>query len=661
MFKRGLKPGENITAFIPVIILIFLIGLAPFITAIGDSFFHDYYGERSFAGVENFQFILGDSAFPFSLNITVLWATCNVVLSLFFGFLIALRLVSTRSKKSYLHRVLLIPWGIPVYIAIPLWRFFLHGNGGDSLIWRFTGLKLNLMMDPLAGFGGSLIVSLWLSIPLTAFVFSGHMRKVGRSVIEAARIDGAGEGIIARYIYIPEIRDTLLAMGVLSFIKSFKEFTLLFMMTAGGPPLISGITERHIVGATTTLGIFLYEIFLQANDWGINAAYALIMAVIVICIMIFWIMIKRERPLKDFLILSALILIIGLDRAMILFSASYLIIAMRKKYQKRIFTSVVSIHLIYTVFRISQIGFLRGFHPGLILILIIILIRKDRTRKISNTKLSHLGLSVSSRILSVFFVLITAALLYMLLWMSLSGVSACYMDSIIPTHGGLNNFLVIFRDEGIMKYFLNTLTVAGITAIFVPLLIFPGAVYLNKSGGKKTITILGIIQVIGLAGGMHSLIPLYRLFRTVGLINTYTPLIFINIYHAIPFSLFILTAYLKTLPRAFRDLTLIEGMSELSYSFKILLPLSLPTVITAVMAAFISAWNGFQAPLLFLNDERLYTLSLKLYSYVGNLGSSRPIWNLFAAVSVVNTLLIGLIFVRFRKHMSYSPVSEIEV
>jgi ABC-type sugar transport system permease subunit len=652
------KSNRNIISVLPVIILIFFIGLAPFISAFFDSFFHDYYGERSFAGMENFRFILGDSAFPFSFNITVIWALLNVCFALLFGFLLALRLINIRRKKGYLHRVLLIPMGIPVYIAIPLWRFFLHGNGGISLITRITGLKFNLMMDPVAGFAGSLIVSLWLSVPITAFVFSGHMGKVSRSVIEAARIDGASEGIIARYIFIPEIRETLLAMGVLSFIKSFKEFTLLYMMTAGGPPLISGITERHIVGATTTLGVFLYEIFLQTNDWGINAAYALIMAVIVLFIMILWIMIKKECPLKFFLLLMVPVLAGGTDPLLIILAAASIFIALNETYHKAILSGFAGIHLLFTAFRIVERGFLAGFHPGIILTLLILLIRRNRRAKEIPTKFSHMGLSGGSRIFSGFFIAVTAAILYMLMWMSFSGVSAFYMDSLIPPHAGLNNFLVIFRDEGIARYFLNTLTVAGISALCLPLLVFPGAVFLNRSGSKKTVALLGFIQITGLAGGMHSLIPLYRLFRSAGLINTYIPLILIYLYHVIPFSLFILTAYLKTLPPEFRDLAEIEGMNEFAYSFTIVLPLSLPTIMTTIMAAFISAWNGFQAPLLFLNDEKLYTISLKLYSFVGNLGSSRPVWNLFAAASLVNTVIIGLIFIRFRKHMTYNPVSD---
>lgn len=673
--RRIPREFQRFSPLVPLLFLIFLIGLAPFVSAFIDSFFHDYYGDRSFAGLDNFAFILGDSAFPYSLNITVLWALLNVCFGLFLGFFLAIRLVASSRKKAFLHYFLLIPWSIPLYIGIPLWRAFLHGNGGESVLSRITGLKINLMMDPFTGFAGALMVSLWLTVPVTAFVLAGHMRKVSRSVIEAARIDGAGEGYIARYIYFPEIRESLLAMGVLTFIKAFKEFTLVFIMTAGGPPLISGITERHIVGATTTLGVFLYEIFLQTNDWGINAAYALILAALVIFIMLFWVFLKRESSNRPFLILTALVLIPGGNPFLWFLALGYFYISFKRRYHFRSFVLLTAVHLFYCIYNVAFHGFLAGFHPGIIvaLFVLILLSRREKSAGKSLTdfpwdskkvflfhKLPLKGLGAGSRIIAAYYIIVTVIILYMLLWMSLSRISACYIDSLFPAFPTLNNFYRIFAEEGILRYFLNTFFVAGITAIILPLLIFPAAVQLDKAGTGRTIAFLGFIQIIGIAGGMHSLIPLYRIFRGLAMINTYFPLILIYLYHGIPFSLFILTAYLKTFPSSFRDLAKLEGMSEISYGFRILLPLSVPPLITAVMMVFISGWNGFQAPLLFLNDEELYTISLKLFGYVGKLGTGRSVWNLFAAASVVNTLFIGGLFFRFKNMMAYSPVSETE-
>jgi multiple sugar transport system permease protein len=671
--RSNTAPGGSIL-IIPIVLLILLVGIAPFGAAFRDSFYHDLYGERSYAGLENFRYILSDNAFPYSLNITVLWAVLNVALSLVLGFLLALRLVNGSKRGGMLHRFLLIPWGIPVYIAIPLWRAFLHGNGGESVITKLTGLQINLMMDPASGFLSALLVSLWLSIPLSAFVFAGHMRKVSRSVVEAARIDGAGEGEIAVHIYLPEIRESLLAMGVLNFIKAFKEFTLVFMMTAGGPPLISGITDRHILGATTTLGVFLYEVFLQSGDFGVNAAYSLVMAIFVLLFIAIWGMIRRGVSIRPFLLISAFVLIPGgiTSSESPVYRLAFLIITLgytglfffwkrSKKADHSLFTGFTLFHLGLIIVRIVLLGFLSGFHPGILIPITILLVlkgRKERPPRIA--RIHHRGMAAASKTLTAIYIALTVIILYMLLWMSLSRVSACYVDSLLPPYPTLSNFRTIFVEEGITRYFANTFFVAGITAILLPLIIFPGAVYLNRRGRKRTLAFLAFVQIIGIAGGMHSLIPLYQIFRSLGLINTYIPLILIYLNHSIPLALFVLTAYLETLPASFRDLARLEGMGDLAYGFRILLPLSLPPIFTVIMTAFIAGWNGFQAPLLFLNDEELYTISLKLYSYVGNLGSGSPVWNLFAAASVVNTLFIGFLFIRFKNPMGHTAASDVE-
>ena len=123
---------------------------------------------------------------------------------------------------------------------------------------------------------------------------------------------------MVRYIFFPSIRRSLLVIAVLNFVKSFKEFTLIFMMTAGGPPLISGITERYIVGSTTTLGIFLYDLFNETDDFGIVSAYSIVMAGLVVLVMILWFFLKKPRetgPSSGHLRGSGTALILGLSRS----------------------------------------------------------------------------------------------------------------------------------------------------------------------------------------------------------------------------------------------------------------------------------------------------------------------------------------------------------
>jgi ABC-type glycerol-3-phosphate transport system permease component len=119
-------------------------------------------------------------------------------------------------------------------------------------------------------------------------------------------------------------------------------------------------------------------------------------------------------------------------------------------------------------------------------------------------------------------------------------------------------------------------------------------------------------------------------------------------------------AYLEDLPSTLEDTARLEGMRPFSYMVRILAPLSRPVITTAVMVAFLAAWNGFMAPLLFLNDDTKYTISLKLYSYVGSIASGSSKWNLFAAASIINSVIIMGIFLRFRRPVQTTDLEEVE-
>jgi ABC-type sugar transport system permease subunit len=647
--------GRDLAINFPFVLLMVVIGILPFANALIDSFYHIEYESRIFAGLENFRYLTEDRGFAFSLNITVLWAFAASILTLVMGFLIALRILDSARGSRTLFQFLLIPWGIPVYIAVPLWRALLHGNGGESVITRLTGITINLMVDPAAGFLSAMAVNLWMGVPLTAFVLAAHMKKIPVSVLEAAQLDGASRGRIALHIILPFIRDSALIMSLRNLIKGFKEFTLVFLLTGGGPPLVQGITRRYVIGATSTLGMFLYDVFTGTSDWGISAAYALMMAAIVLVAMLMWMLARRNASQYALLLVTAFAQIPGGNPALLIIVFLYLIcIPFRKA-----FPWVFAIHSLLIVYRIAAMGYLSGFHPGYALsVLAAVIIWKNakmskNSRRDIRVRKTPVGgmINGSSIVVAWLMVIVTAVILYLLVWMSLSRVSAVYMTGLLPAMPSMSNFIRLFSEEGILMNFANTLLIAGISAGLLPLIAFPTAVWLHRRGSKWTLGVLAVIQILEMAGGMHSLIPLYRIFLFFRLIDSFIPLILIYIYQALPFTLFVLTAYLNSTPKAYRDIAELEGMPMLSFGFRILFPLSLPAILTTVMAAFIGAWHGFLPALLFLNDEGLYPISLRLFGYVGSIASGTPVWNLFAAASTVNLLLIGFLLIRFRNPM----------
>jgi multiple sugar transport system permease protein len=657
------RPGIDLLKFLPVVLILILVGIAPIGNALYNSFFHDYYGERSFAGLDNFKVLTEDEGFSYSLKITVLWSLLNCILGLIFGFLIAVKLSHKTRYSKLLYGFLLVPWGIPVYILVPLWRALIHGNGGESILTFLVGIKINLLTDPVASFISAMVISLWLTVPLTAFVFLGALKKLPKNIEEAARIDGAGRAHIARFIYLPCIRDSLYTMAVLNFIKAFKEFNVVFLLTAGGPPMVAGITGRHIIGATTTLGIFLFEIFNEIGDFGITSSYAVVMAGVISLIMIIWFIIKNGN--KDYrkvkMITAAAQVFLGGPFGW-LWGIGYL----SGLWKDVLFIIAACAQAIFMLFGIVQNGFLAAFHPGILISLFALMLRK-RTHKSSKSWDSARPIRGSETIwkigsggISGFMIVSSVVIIFLLIWMSVSKLNTCYIDSFLPRFRTMRNFYTILFEENILRFFFNTLVVAGITAILVPFFTFPAAAGLAGKKGKLPGAFLTFIQIVGITGGMHSLIPLYSLFASMRLINSYIPIILIYITHSIPFSIFTIKAYLDDIPSSFKDAARLEGLSSLKYITRILVPVSIPAVTTSIMVAFMSAWNGFLVPLLFLNDDSKYTISVKLFSMVGSVASGNPRWNLFAAASIFNCLIIGLVFLRFRKPVQTTSLKDHE-
>jgi multiple sugar transport system permease protein len=431
---------------------------------------------------------------------------------------------------------------------------------------------------------------------------------------------------------------------------------------------MSGITERYVIGSTTTLDIFLYEVFANTDDLGITSAYSVLMAGIVILLMAAWYITRDEKissqnKYKLMIIITAALQVLFAGKAGIIPAAAYL----SGLLSRRIFKISVVVHLIWIIYQVVSAGFLAGFTPGLLPALFIVYyFRKERRPENEKTALlttvrprlfNSLNIGFSA-FTGIVLLVSSAAILYFLIWMSLSGVSACYIDGPLPPYPGVSSYIKAVAEENIFLNFRNTLLISGLTGAIIPLVSFPAALFLNSRGKAFTAFFLTFLQILGITGGMHSLIPLYSIFSRAGMVNSYLPLIIISLYHSIPFSLFTITIWLENLPASLKDIALVEGQKPLGYLVKIVIPLSVPVMLTSVMTAFTGAWNSFMAPLLFLNDERLYTISIKLYSFAGSIAGGSPQWNVFAAASVINCLIIVLIFIRFRKPVGETQISD---
>jgi ABC-type glycerol-3-phosphate transport system permease component len=242
--------------------------------------------------------------------------------------------------------------------------------------------------------------------------------------------------------------------------------------------------------------------------------------------------------------------------------------------------------------------------------------------------------------------------------MAFSGLSVAFVDSFLPRYPSVAAFREAFLQDGVLLNFANTLYVSLLASAFAIALVFPAAAWLAERPIAKTALAFALLQALASSGGVHSLIPLYELWRRMGLLGGYLPVVLVYIYHAAPTALLALSTFLRDQPKSLKEAACLEGMGRFAWLVKVQLPLALPALGASAMLAFLAAWNGFLAPLIFLDDDTKYTIAVRLHSYVGSIASGAPKWNRFAAVSLVNVAIVAMLFWRFKKPLSRSALAD---
>jgi ABC-type glycerol-3-phosphate transport system permease component len=122
-----------------------------------------------------------------------------------------------------------------------------------------------------------------------------------------------------------------------------------------------------------------------------------------------------------------------------------------------------------------------------------------------------------------------------------------------------------------------------------------------------------------------TIIPLYILFKELGWLNTYLPLIVPAWFGGGAFYVFLLRQFIMTISPELDDAARIDGCGWFGIYRRIILPLIAPALASVAIFSFLASWNDFFGPLIFLNDNKLYTLAIGLHFYTNAASlSSRP-------------------------------------
>lgn len=266
----------------PAMLIYLIFALYPMLNVVVLSFqkWNGLAPERPFVGLANYQYIFTqDPVFWVAFRNTVIWTIMCVIFPPMVGLLLALGLNQKLFARNTFRAIFYLPVIIAPIAVATMWKWMY-----DPFFGLFTEILTSMgLQDWIQDWLGDkdialysvFVAYLWQSVGFSMVLFLAGLQNVSQTLVEAARIDGAGRWNIFRYVTLPALRTTLTIVLVLSVISSLKAFDIVYGLTGGGP-----------AQSTQMLALWAFTQAMQIFDFGRGAAISVVLLLITIAIVI---------------------------------------------------------------------------------------------------------------------------------------------------------------------------------------------------------------------------------------------------------------------------------------------------------------------------------------------------------------------------------------
>lgn len=258
---------------LPIILLVALLVVYPISQAIWTSLTDKTLGAAvdekiNFVGLRNYNSLLHSPTFLASLRITTTYALLNVVFSVGAGLLTAILVNKKFRGRGGIRALMTAPWAFPDIASVIIFIWILNSAFGVVGI-----LNQHLPFDTSGGwltsspyaFVSIIVMSMWKTFPFYSIVFLAALQGVPEDLTEAATVDGAGPFQRFKTVTLPSIRPTFVLLALLAFIFAFRQFSMIYLTTGGGP-------ERD----TETLVLAVYNTAFKYYDLALSSAIGVV-------------------------------------------------------------------------------------------------------------------------------------------------------------------------------------------------------------------------------------------------------------------------------------------------------------------------------------------------------------------------------------------------
>ncbi|GLQ57013.1 ABC transporter permease subunit [Devosia nitrariae] len=596
---------------LPVVLLMAGLIFWPFINAIlmSTTTFSFVTGETVGVGLRNYERLFTNSDYLLSLQNTINFTIWSLAIKFVAGMTIALILHSRLPYRNLLSAIMLLPWIVPEVVTALAWKSIYDPLfGGLNPILQGLGVidrPLGWLSDPNMALGSVIAVNVWKGIPFYTLLLLAGLKAIDNELFEAAEVDGASAVQRFRYVTLPGMRYVILVVLLLSFISTFNQFGLIFLMTGGGPG-----------GATRLYSILAYEKAIGSLQYGPGSAIALSVA-----------------PLMAFLIYLLAKFMRHDDRASI--NKAPGIGTRIGKLFGRAFSLILDI--VFWPFEMIN----RGLEATA---------RAIRRRVTGSPVLPVLeprqrekaGIGVRLLILLPIMVFVLFPFYWVVITSFKTTPQISQRSSIFwPDPATLGQYQALITQSPFLVWLGNSLLVAAVSTLVSVVVAALAAYALSRLKFVGAGLLTTAILITYLLPGTLIFIPLYQTLSDLGLINSYGALMVTYPTFLVPFATWVLIGYFRSIPVELEEAAMIDGASRFYAFWRITLPLAAPALLAVALFAFTNAWNEFLFAFVFINSESLRTLPIGLQSMV--VGDILP-WGQLMAASLLTAVPVALLY-----------------
>jgi multiple sugar transport system permease protein len=599
---------------LPMVLIMVGLIFWPFVSAIitSTTAFNFSTGETFSVGFRNYQRLFTNSDYLLALRNTITFTVWSLAVKFLVGMIIALILNSRLPYRNILSGIMLLPWIVPEIVTALAWKSIYDPLfGGLNPVLQGIGVidhPLGWLSDPQMAMGSIISVNIWKGIPFFVLLFLSGLKAVDREQLEAARVDGANAIERFRHVVLPALRYVIVVTLLLSFISTFNQFGLPFLMTGGGP-----------AGATKLYSILAYEKAIGSLQYGPGIAVAFSVAPLMA--LLIWLLahfLRQDDRRDDTVGRGPRVsdrLLAGAGRLLSLI----------------IDVLFWPLQIAFTALQwlIRQVRRATG--------------RPEEMPILQPKPRENAGVVARLLVLLPFMIFVIFPFFWIVITSLKSTPQISERRSIFwPEPATLEQYQTLLTGTGFLTWLMNSVLVATISTVISVALSSLAAYALSRLKFTGAGLLTTLLLVTYLLPGTLLFIPLYQTLTSIGLMNSYGALIVTYPTFLLPFATWVMIGYFRSIPVELEEAAMIDGASRFFIFWRITLPLAAPAVLSVTLFAFTNAWNEFLFAFVFITSESLRTLPIGLQSMV--VGDILP-WGRLMAASLLTAVPVAALYI----------------